>query len=129
MRRTTILVVLIMMVSILSGAVVATAQTPAGDEQNAFRFQFAETPSHRRPAVEGSIYNHLPWPITDVRLQVDCVDGEGTVTSSSVGWALGTVRVGDQGYFYVPVASRAAAYRVTVQSFNKVARETLQQAP
>jgi hypothetical protein len=129
MRHTTMPVVLGMMVSILSAAVVTTAQTPAGDEQNAFRFQFAETASHRRLAVEGSIFNGLPWTITDVRVQVECVDGEGTVTSSSVGWVLGTVRAGDRGYFYVPVASRAAAYRVTVQSFNKIARETPQQSP
>jgi hypothetical protein len=124
MRRTTMLLVLSVMASILSSAVTA-AQTRAGNDQNGFRFQFAETEGHRRLALEGSLFNDLPWSISDVRVQVDSLDKEGTVTSSSTGWVLGTVRSGDRGYFYVPVASRAAAYRVTVQSFNK----TSQQAP
>ena len=125
MRRTTLWLVLGMMASILSPAVVTTAQSASGADQNGFRFQFKETEGHRRLALEGSLFNDQPWSISDVRVQVDCIDKAGAVTSSSTGWVLGTVRSGDQGYFYVPVASRAASYRVTVQSFNRAQ----QQAP
>jgi hypothetical protein len=74
-------------------------------------------------AVEGFVYNGLPWLITSVRLRVDSVDDDGRVIASASGWVIGDVKAGGRGYFWVPVSSPAKTYRATVQSFDKVAAE------
>ena len=101
--------------------VVAAAPVPSSDERSRFRFELEQTQSHRGPGVHGWVYNDLPWRVTDVRLRVDCLDGSGTVTESVAGWVQGDVSAGDRAYFYVSISSPAAAYRVSVQSFDKVA--------
>ena len=83
--------------------------------------------SHERDLTKQAIpvYNGLPWRITNVRLRVDGVDTNGTVTASESGWVVGDVKAGDGGYFYVPVSVPAETYRATVQSFDKVMAATL----
>lgn len=115
-----------MIVMTLSGSVVSAAQAPDGDERSQFRFEFQQTESHRGLGVEGWIYNGLPWRITNVRLKVDCVDANGTVTASSAGWVIGDVPAAGSGYFYITISSRADSYRVSVPSYTTVARETPQ---
>ena len=80
-------------------------------------------------AVEGYVYNYnaLPWRITNVRLQVDSIDGNGTLVASASGWVLGDVPARGRGSFYVPVSAPAATYRASVQRFDKVMLEV--QAP
>jgi hypothetical protein len=51
------------------------------------------------------------------------VDPAGKVIGEASGWVLGDVAAGGQGYFFVPVSSPAAAYRVTVESFDRISRE------
>ena len=94
----------------------------AGDE-SPFRFQFGQSQSHRGLAVEGYVYNALPWRITNVRLQVDSLDANGTPVASASGWVLGDVPAGGRGYFYVPVSAQAPTYRPSVQTFDKVMLE------
>jgi len=109
------------------GPVVVEAQTPATDAQNPFRFEIEEAQSpFRGRAVEGYVYNNLPWRITNVRLRVESVDSAGGVTGETYGWVVGDVKAGGRGYFFVLVSSRAATYRATVESFNKVAVEAPQ---
>jgi len=102
-----------MVVAGVVGPVVAGAQTPATDPQNPFRFELEEAQSpFRGRAVEG--------------LRVESVDPAGRVTGEASGWVVGDVKAGGRGYFFVLVSSRAATYRATVQSFNKVALDTPQ---
>jgi len=105
----------------ISPAAVGMAQTPIEDAP--FRFDLAQAASPRGLAVEGFVYNGLPWLITNIRLRVDSVDGDGTVIASASGWVIGDVKAGGRGYFWVPVSSPAKTYRVTVQSFDMVAVE------
>lgn len=51
------------------------AQTPI--EGAPFRFDLAPAAGPRGLAVEGFVYNGLPWLITSVRLRVDSVDDDG----------------------------------------------------
>ena len=106
----------VMAITMIAGTPMAHAQTP-------FRFEIAESDGPRGLGVEGYVYNGLPWRITNVRLRVDGVDANGTVTASASGWVVGDVKAGDRGYFYVPVSQPAKTYRATVQSFDKVAGE------
>jgi hypothetical protein len=117
------IVVLATVVGGLLAPIVATAQTPATDAQTPFRFELEEARSHRGRGVEGYVYNDLPWRITNVRVRVESVDGNGTVTSSASGWVIGDVRAGGRAYFYVAVSSAAATYRASVLSFDKVLLE------
>ena len=108
----------------LFGPMVAAAETRVAQERGLFRFDVEEAAgSHRGPGVEGYLHNGLPWRITNVRLRVESVDPAGTVIGEASGWVLGDVAAGGQGYFFVPVSSPAAAYRVTVESFDRISRE------
>ena len=110
-------------------AIVATtfgAQPAVASDQSAFGFQYEEARTHRGVGVEGYVYNALPWRITNVRLQVDSVDANGTLIASASGWVVGDVPAGGRGYFYVPVAAPAATYRASVQEFHKVMLEAPQ---
>jgi len=117
------LLIFAMMITTIAGAVAALAQTPTADAQTPFRFQLAQTDGPRGLGVEGYVCNGLPWRITNVRLRVDGVGANGTVTASLSGWVMGDVEAGGHGYFYVPVSSAAKTYRATVQSFDKIAIE------
>ena|SRR5437868_11291140 len=118
------IVVLAAVIGGLLAPVVATAQTPATDAPTPFRFELEEARSHRGRGVEGYVYNDLPWRITNVRVRVESLDGNGSVTSSASGWVIGDVRAGGRAYFYVPVSSAAPTYRASVLSFDKVLLET-----
>ena len=106
----------------ISPVSVGLAQTPI--QGAPFRFDLAQAAGPRGLGVEGYVYNDLPWRITNVRLRIDSVDGEGAVRASTFGWVVGDVGAGGRGYFYVPVSSPAATYRASVQSFDKIAVET-----
>jgi len=112
-----------MMITTIAGAGITLVQTPTADAQTPFRFELAQADGPRGLGVEGYVYNGLPWRITNVRLRVDGVDANGTVTASVSGWVMGDVEAGGRGYFYVPVSSAATTYRATVQSFDKIAVE------
>jgi hypothetical protein len=112
-----------MMITAITGAGVALVQTPTAAAQTPFRFELAQADGPRGLGVAGYVYNGLPWRITNVRLRVDGVDANGTVTASVSGWVMGDVEAGGRGYFYVPVSSAATTYRATVQSFDKIAVE------
>jgi hypothetical protein len=121
--------VLALIVVRLTGAVESAAQPGADDERSQFRFEFAQTQGHRGLGVEGWVYNDLRWRVTDVRVRVDCVDASDAVIASGAGWVIGDVPAGGRGYFYVPIASRGAGYRVSVQSFHRVSLERPVEAP
>ena len=125
-----VLVVLATIATILGTAAAASAQMAIASDESPFRFQFEQNQSPRGLAVEGYVYNALPWRITNVRVQVDSIDAAGTVVASASGWVLGDVAAGGRGYFYVPVPAQAPTYRPTVQTFDKVMLEVLApQAP
>ena len=118
-----VLVVLATIATIFGTATAASVQRAIASDESPFRFQFEQSQSPRGLAVEGYVYNALPWRITNVRVQVDSIDLNGTLVASALGWVLGDVAAGGHGYFYVPVSAHAARYRPTVQRFDKVMRE------
>ena len=122
-------------VLVVIAATVATGAMPGGgmavaEDESPFRFRLEETQGHRGVGVQGYVYNTLPWRITNVRLQIDSIDANGTRIASAPGWVVGDVASGGRGYFYVPVSTPAATYRPSVQAFDKVMREApASQAP
>jgi hypothetical protein len=120
---TRVLVVLATIAMTIGTATAAGAQTALASDESPFRFQFEQREGPRGLAVEGYIYNALPWRITNVRLQVGSIDASGTLVAFASGWVLGDVAAGGRGYFYVPVSAPAPTYRPSVQTFDKVMLE------
>lgn len=118
-----LLVVFAIVATTLGTPTVPRAQTAIASDQSPFGFQYEQTQTPRGVGVEGYVYNALPWRITNVRLQVDSLDANGTLIASASGWVVGDVPAGGRGYFYVPVSAPAAMYRATVQTYNKVMLE------
>jgi len=118
-----IVLLFVVAITTIASAYVAKAQTPSTDAQRPFRFELAQANGPRGEGVEGYVYNGLPWRITNVRLRLDSVDANGTVTASNSGWVMGDVGAGGRGYFHIRVSPPAQTYRATVQSFDKVAIE------
>jgi len=109
---------------------VAMAQRAPTPDGNAFHFELTNGGNrYRGAAVEGYVYNTLPWKITNVRLRVESLDSTGNVTGQSYGWVLGDVAAGGRGYFYLPVPAPAASYRPSVASFDKVSFDAGPEAP
>ena len=108
------------------GAATVPGQTAIVGEQAPFTFELQQTESHRGLGVQGYVYNPLPWRITNVRLQVDSLDANGTLIASASGWVQGDVSARGRGYFYVPITSPAAAYRASVQAYDRVMLEAPQ---
>ena len=79
----------------LAPVAVGRAQTPREDAP--FQFDLAQAAGPRRLAVEGFVHNGLPWLITNVRLRVDSVDGDGTVIASASGWVMGDAKAHGRG--------------------------------
>jgi hypothetical protein len=73
----TVLVVLATVAMIVGTASATGAQTALASDESPFRFQFEQREGPRGLAVEGYVYNALPWRITNVRLQVDSIDANG----------------------------------------------------
>ena len=108
----------------IAGAGAPPAETATADAP--FRFELAQTNSHRGLGVEGYVYTGLPWRLSNVRIRVESVDTDGAVTTSASGWVIGDVKAGGRGYFYVSVPAPAATYHASVQSFDKVTVEAPQ---
>ena len=71
-----------------------------------------------RLLVRGYVYNLSPYAVGSLRLGVEGLDAGGRATGlSSSGWVDGDLPRNDRRYFEVPMAGAAAAYRITVQSF------------
>ena len=109
-----------------AAADVARAQNLETSVEIPFRFELREVTSARGPAVEGYLYNGLPWRIGNVRVRIQSLDPTGQVSGEAYGWALGNVRSGGRTYFVVPISVHGAMYQATVDSFDKVSRENPQ---
>jgi hypothetical protein len=118
-----LLVLLTLIVTTVGMASVSSAQTSTVPDQTPFRFEMERTQGYRGAAVQGWVHNALPWRITNVRLQVDSIDTNGTLLASVSGWVVGDVVAGGRGYFYVPVSGEADTYRARVLGFHKVMLE------
>ena len=86
-----------------AAADVARAQNLETSVESPFRFELREVTSARGPAVEGYLYNGLPWRIGNVRVRIQSLDPTGQVSGEAYGWALGDVRSGGRTYFVVPI--------------------------
>ncbi|HYS17063.1 MAG TPA: FxLYD domain-containing protein [Candidatus Binatia bacterium] len=112
-------------VAMLLGAAVAgpaNAQTAASC--GPFRAEWARGDlSPTAEKLEGFVYNESSCSVTDVRIRIVAVSGDGHSIGETLGWVYGDIPAGARGYFVVPLPAAAAAaadYRVNVVSFDEI---------
>jgi hypothetical protein len=79
---------------------------------------------HGRLEVEGYVNNRSPYRVDRVRVLVDSLDDSGHIVDQRVSWVLGELGGDSRLYFDVPV-TRAAHYRVSVFSYDRVDEASL----
>lgn len=125
MKRMLMLLALAMITTTFGAAFAPTGIARAADT-SPFEFELQQTDSHRGLGVHGYVYNPLPFRITNVRLQLDSLDANGTLVASTSGWVQGDVSARGRAYFYVPIDAPAPRYRARVEAFDKVMLEAPQ---
>jgi hypothetical protein len=113
-----------LVIAMLVGAAVAgpaDAQTAARCGPFRVEWQRGEL-SPTAEKLEGFVYNESSCSVTDVRIHVVAVSGDGHPLGETLGWVYGDIPAGARGYFVVslPDAVAAADYRVNVVSFDEV---------
>jgi hypothetical protein len=115
-RLLTLVVLLIIAVSVT----VAWAQNFGGSPAPWFRVTWNEHRYGPVLKVEGYVQNASPFRVTNVRLEIDGVDGGGRSVARMFGWTFGDIAPGDRGYFTAAAIPGATAYQITVASFDVV---------
>lgn len=82
-----------------------------------------------RTHVGGYVVNQHGAAMGRVRLLVDSLDASGRVLAQRVDWLVGDVPPFGRRYFEAPVPQPAAAYRVSVFTFDPVQGARLMEAP
>jgi hypothetical protein len=75
------------------------------------------------PTIEGYVQNDSAFRVSSVQLRVEGFDASGQAVGETSTWAFGSIAPGGRGHFVVPPLPRAATYRITVASFDRVSRE------
>jgi hypothetical protein len=103
---------------VLVGGVAASAQIYAPESlERWFRLEWEVKQARKGPVIEGYIYNFGAQTAEHVLLQIDRLDGSGSVVGTSTLWVLGEVPRNNRAYFGASVGA-AASYRVQVLSFD-----------
>ena len=86
--------------------------------ENFFKLEWQPDERRGRPVVSGYVTNQWGISVNNVRLRVEALDTAGGVTATYIGYVFGDVTPGTRAYFEVPVAQKAASYRVSVLSYD-----------
>jgi hypothetical protein len=104
------------------------AQTPA-DVAKLLRVESeALTEEWSRPRIVGYIYNVSPYRLGSVRLRVEVLDASQQVVREELAWIYVNVPARGRVHFSIRRPS-GDAFRVTVESFVLIARETIDETP
>jgi hypothetical protein len=111
------------------GVAPATAQTNA-EVAELLRVEWQPTTeTWRRPSLTGFLYNDSTYRIGSVRLRVEALDGANQVLSETLAWTYVNVSARSRGAFTVPRPKVGETFRITVESFVLIARESPLQSP
>ena len=99
----------------------ASASVPSYGIYGTERYFALEWQPHERGGrafVSGYVTNEWGIGVNNVRMRVEALDAAGGVTATYIGYVFGDVTPGTRAYFEVPLAQKAASYRVSVLSFD-----------
>jgi len=72
-----------------------------------------------RAVIRGYVYNGHQMRVENVRLRIEQLDAAARPVASRVAFVVGTIPYGNRGYFEVVMPAADAAYRVTIESFDR----------
>ena len=107
---------------VLLTAGLAQAQNVGGPEDRFFRVQFEAAEGRGGVRVTGYVYNRHIYSAVNVRLRLQALDASGQVVGERFAYVLGDVPAEGRAFFAVPVQAQGATYRVSVHSFEFIAR-------
>jgi hypothetical protein len=94
----------------------ALAQSP-GDADRFFGLEWGGGERRGKPNVNGYIVNQYRVGAANLRVNVESLDASGKTIATTPGF-VGDVPPGARVYFEVPVAQKAARYRVVITGWN-----------
>ena len=113
-------VVLLLAQACASGAASPASVQSSGiyGTDNYFKLEWQPDERRGKAVVSGYVTNQWGISVNNVRLRVEALDTAGGVTATYIGYVFGDVTPGTRAYFEVPVAQKAASYRVSVLSYD-----------
>jgi hypothetical protein len=81
------------------------------------------------PRLVGHIYNDSTYRIGSVRLRVQTLDSSDSVVGETLAWVYVSVPARSRAYFSVRRPSGSDAFRLTVESFVLISRESIEETP
>lgn len=117
------LVIVTIPIVLLAGALLATAmeiEPHMTGAERVFTIKWEAGSRTNHSIVQGRIENVSPYPIRDVRLLVDALDGRGNVSWQRVAYIPGDfLGFGSASFFEVQVPA-ALGYRVRIYSYTRI---------
>jgi len=89
------------------------------DWEKMFQLTWEVSPRAGRPRLIGKIRNISTSGATQIQLLVEQLDSAERPVAQQIAWLSTNINAGDSDFFDVPVADRAAAYRVRVYAFTR----------
>ncbi len=109
---------LLMLAPLLTGSMVAAGSNYApGSLDRYFRLEWQVVPASSGSVLEGYVYNLANIPADRMTLEINLLDGSGSVVGKSSTRVLGGAPAGSRAWFQAKVPT-AANYQVEVQSFD-----------
>ena len=81
------------------------------------------------PRLVGHIYNDSTYRIGSVRLRVETLDSSDRVVGETLAWVYVSVPARSRAYFSVRRLSGSEVFRLTVESFVLISRESIEETP
>ena len=120
-QRSSVKSVVLACALILGGVPLETcAQAPDRPAVSSFHVSWQERGTSIGQAIVGSVSNTSPSRVTNVRLRVEGLNSGGKAVGVLYAWALGDIPPAGETSFVADSIPGAAAYRVSVESFDLV---------
>jgi len=81
------------------------------------------------PRLVGHIYNNSTYRIGSVRLRVETLDSSDRVVGETLAWVYVSITARSRAYFSVRRPSGSEVFRLTVESFVLISRESIEETP
>ena len=114
---------------VLALAATAVAQQAQDEVRQLLRVEF-ELPGEEwtRPRIVGHVYNDSGYRVGSVRLRVEILDASKQPVRSELAWIYVDVPARGRAHFSVRRPA-GEAFRLTIESFVLIARETINETP
>jgi hypothetical protein len=111
---------------LIAGIAQAQSGTP---KPESFRVDWERRSDFWRPAVHGYVHNDSDYRVGNIQLRVESLDASNSRVNTQTVWVYGVINARDRGYFVLPLPEPGNTYRITVESFDLMARQPRLEGP